>query len=152
MNDAVVSALDILPTLCDITGAKLPNKELDGESFSSLLKNGEFNRKKPLIWGFYNALNEHQVAMRHGDYKILARLENNGVYLPKLYNMYKGNEELIKSSELTDFELYNLRDDDREASNLATVDPAVFNQIKNLLLKEYQDLLNGSYIWHKESE
>ncbi|WP_276166043.1 sulfatase-like hydrolase/transferase [Zobellia alginiliquefaciens] len=148
-TDAVVSALDILPTLCEITGAKLPNRELDGESFASLLKNGQFKRKKPLIWGFYNALNEHQVAMRHGDYKILARLKNNGEYLPNLNNMYKGNEELIKSSELTDFELYNLRDDSREASNLATVDPKVFNQMKNLLQKEYQTLLNGSHIWQE---
>lgn len=59
-SDAVVSALDILPTLCELTGAELPKNELDGESFASLLKNGQFFRKKPLIWGFYNALNQHQ--------------------------------------------------------------------------------------------
>ncbi|WP_072992727.1 sulfatase-like hydrolase/transferase [Pseudozobellia thermophila] len=149
-TDAVVSALDILPTLCEITGAELPNKELDGESFVSLLKNGQFFRKKPLIWGFYNALNEHQVAMRHGDYKILARLKYKGDYLPRLNNIHSGNEALVKTSELTDFELYNLKDDPRETTDLSVDSPVVFGQMKRLLEKEYGLLLKGSHVWQNE--
>ncbi|CAM4273682.1 sulfatase family protein [Zobellia nedashkovskayae] len=146
-TDAVVSTLDILPTLCELTGAKLPDNKIDGESFVSLINEGKFTRKKPLIWGFYNALNEHQVAMRHGDYKILARLKKDGEYLPNMNNIYKGNEELIKSSELADFELYNLKVDNKESSNLVVDNPMVFNKMKALLKTEYKALLEESHIW-----
>ncbi|CAM3327591.1 sulfatase [Zobellia roscoffensis] len=148
-TNAVVSALDILPTLCELTGAKLPDTKIDGESFASLIRDGQFTRKKPLIWGFYNALNEHQVAMRHGDYKILARLKKDGEYLPNLNNIYKGNEELIKSSELADFELYNLKEDNKESANLVVDNPMVFNKMKALLKTEYKALLEESHIWER---
>jgi len=148
-TDAVVSALDFLPTLAEITGAQLPNRELDGESFLPLLITGKFKRSKPLLWGFYNALNEHKVAMRHGDYKILARLKNEGEYLPQIMNVYEGNETLIKSSQLTDFELYNLMEDQAESVNLIDEKPELFIQMKSLLKTEYNSLLEGSHIWVK---
>lgn len=148
-TDAVVSALDFLPTLAEITGAQLPNRELDGESFLPLLKTGKFKRSKPLLWGFYNALNEHKVAMRQGDYKILARLKNEGEYLPQIMNVYEGNETLIKSSQLTDFELYNLMEDQAESVNLIDEKPELFIQMKSLLKTEYNSLLEGSHIWVK---
>ena len=148
-TDAVVSALDFLPTLAEITGAQLPNRELDGESFLPLLKTGKFKRSTPLLWGFYNALNEHKVAMRHGDYKILARLKNEGEYLPQIMNVYEGNETLIKSSQLTDFELYNLMEDQAESVNLIDEKPELFIQMKSLLKIEYNSLLEGSHIWVK---
>jgi len=148
-TDAVVSALDFLPTLAEITGAQLPNRELDGESFLPLLKTGKFKRSTPLLWGFYNALNEHKVAMRHGDYKILARLKNEGEYLPQIMNVYEGNETLIKSSQLTDFELYNLMEDQAESVNLIDEKPELFIQMKSLLKTEYNSLLEGSHIWVK---
>ncbi|WP_340157789.1 sulfatase-like hydrolase/transferase [uncultured Maribacter sp.] len=151
-TDAVVSALDFLPTLSELTGAKLPNKELDGESFLSLIKTGKFERKKPLVWGFYNALNQHKVAMRYGDYKILARLKNNGEYLPQIMNVYDGNEALIKESELTDYELYNLIDDKMESVNLVEIEPEKFTKMKKLLHTEYGKLLEGSHIWRNESK
>ena len=149
-SDAVVSALDLLPTLCELTGAELPNKELDGESFSSLFEKGEFQRKKPILYSFYNALNEHQLAMRHGNYKILARLKNNGQYLPNLNNMYSGNEKLIKTSKLSDFELYDLKEDRSETDNLITKKPEIFAEMKKLLEVEYGQLLAGSHIWERE--
>ena len=148
-TDAVVSALDFLPTLAEITGAQLPNRELDGESFLPLLQTGEFKRSKPLLWGFYNALNEHKVVMRHGDYKILARIKNKGEYLPQIMNVYEGNETLVKSSQLTDFELYNLMEDQSETVSLVDLKPELFSEMKKLLEKEYSALLEGSHVWQK---
>lgn len=95
-SDAVISSLDFMPTFCELAGAELPNVKLDGESFVSLLEDGNFERTKPLLWSFYDALNDRVVAMRDGDYKIMCRLKNDSVYLPKIHNMYPGNEELIK--------------------------------------------------------
>lgn len=57
---------DVFPTLLELAGIALPEKvTLDGESIVSLLKNGQFNRSKPLYWR--NTFKEFQVALRDGD-------------------------------------------------------------------------------------
>ncbi|MEP5828707.1 MAG: hypothetical protein ABJ300_00440, partial [Maribacter dokdonensis] len=91
-------------------------------------------------------------AMRYGDYKILARLKNNGEYLPQIMNVYDGNEALIKESELTDYELYNLIDDKMESVNLVEIEPEKFTKMKKLLHTEYGKLLEGSHIWRNDSK
>ncbi|MEQ9288630.1 MAG: sulfatase-like hydrolase/transferase [Cyclobacteriaceae bacterium] len=149
-RDEVVSALDLLPTFCGLAGAVLPNRTLDGESIQPLLSEGKFERTKPLLWGFYNALNEHVVAMRDGDWKIMAKLKHDTTYLPKLTNVYDGNEALVKQSVLSDFVLYNLANDLKETEDLALQHPAESSRLQNLLKKEYQQLLEGSFIWKRE--
>lgn len=149
-SDKVVSALDFLPTFCALAGVSVPNKTLDGESFTSLLQTGDFNRSKPLLWSFYNALNEHKVALRNGDWKILCRLKSEEEYLPRLNNLYDGNENLVKNAKLTDFELYNLKDDLGEISNVSAGNPEVFEQMKALVRSEYGKLLDDSHIWSRK--
>ncbi|MFY0686460.1 MAG: sulfatase-like hydrolase/transferase [Cyclobacteriaceae bacterium] len=146
-SDAVVSSLDFLPTFCELAGVELPDVTLDGESVTSLFNNRTFNRTKPLTWGFYNALNEHQVAMRDGDWKILARLRNDTTYVPMINNLYHGNEALVKESDLVDYELYNLKDDRGEANELSESNREEFMRMKRLLQQEYASLLEGSHIW-----
>lgn len=148
--DKVVSALDFLPTLTQLAGASLPKKEIDGESFKSLLTQGKFERKKPLIWVFYNALNEHRVAMRKGDYKMMAGLEVHNKILPKINNLYDGNEAIAKAAKLTDFRLFNLKKDISESEDLSTKKPKVFEAMKASLTIAYKNLLNESHIWVRE--
>ena len=148
----VVSALDFLPTFCELAGAELPDVELDGESFVSLLETGEFNRKKPLIWAFYDAINEHRVAMRKGDWKIMARLEADNKELPHIHNLARSNEALVKRAELTDFVLFNLKEDIRESENLATKEIEVFEVMKKEFITEYEKLLDESHIWVRAEE
>ena len=150
-SDAVISSLDLLPTFCELTGAELPNVQLDGESFTSVLENGKFERTKPLLWCFFDALNDRIVAMRQGDYKIMCRLKNDSIDLPKIHNIYPGNEELIKQAELTDFVLYNLKEDIGESEDLSLKNPEIFKKMKASLESEYSDLLEGSFVW-KRSE
>lgn len=58
-----VSALDFLPTFCKLAGIKTPaDLELDGADFTAALDNNAVERKKPLVWAFYNALNGQQLA------------------------------------------------------------------------------------------
>lgn len=146
-SDAVVSALDFMPTFCDLSGATLPKNKIDGQSLTSFVKNGKLSRQKPLIWSFYNALNDQVVAMRDGDWKIMARLKSGLSYLPKIENIYEGNEALVKNAELTDFVLYNLKTDIKEANDVAANFPKVYKGLKNKLKKEYNALLKESYIW-----
>ena len=61
-----------------------------------------------------------------------------------------GNEVFIKEAELTDFELYNMKEDIREAENVASKHPKIFNEMKALLKSEYAELLEGSHIWTRD--
>ncbi|MDW7691204.1 sulfatase-like hydrolase/transferase [Flammeovirgaceae bacterium SG7u.111] len=149
-SDAVVSGLDFLPTFAEVSGAALPQRTLDGESFTPLFGQGEFVRTKPLVWSFYNALNDHVVAMRDGDWKIMAMLKNDTTYLSKIYNLYDGNEAFVKEAELTDFVLYDMKNDKSETADVASKYPNVFDEEKSRLKDEYEKLLEGSFIWKRE--
>lgn len=151
-KDAVVSALDFLPTFCELSGAELPKRKLDGESFTSLLDTGEFERSTPLIWAFYDAINERRVAMRKGDWKIMGRLEVDNKTLPHIHNLYDGNEAFVKSAQLTDFVLFNLKEDINESEDLAMKEPAVFESMKKEFEIQYKELLDDSHIWIRDPQ
>ncbi|MCL5128545.1 sulfatase-like hydrolase/transferase [Algibacter sp. L4_22] len=146
-SDQVVSALDFLPTFTELAGAELPKRTLDGQSIKSFLDSGKLTREKPLIWAFYDAINERRVAMRSGDWKIMGRLDVNNEELPHIHNLYDGNEEFVKSAKLTDFVLFNLKNDISESENLALKEPEVFKKIKTEFEIQYKKLLDGSHIW-----
>ncbi len=151
-SSAVVSSLDYLPTLCELAGAQLPDRDLDGESFVELLESGEFERKKPLVWAFYDALNEQRVAMRYGDWKVLAKLTYDGEVIPNLHNLYDGNIEFVKGAKLTDFSLYNIREDVSESCDLKQSNPRMMRKMQKLLEKEYARLLEGSHVWSRNED
>ncbi len=44
---------DILPTICAITKAELPDKTIDGTNILPLLKAEDFQRESPMFWYFY---------------------------------------------------------------------------------------------------
>ncbi|MCG1037452.1 sulfatase-like hydrolase/transferase [Polaribacter sargassicola] len=147
-TDNVVSALDLLPTFAEVSGAKLPSKKLDGESFTALFDKGEFERTKPLIWAFYDAINKRRVAMRMGDWKIMARLvDENNEELPHIHNLYDGNEKMVKNAKLTDYVLFNLQEDVTESEDLSIKNPVVFEKMKKEFALQYKDLLDGSHVW-----
>ncbi|WP_299780779.1 sulfatase-like hydrolase/transferase [uncultured Formosa sp.] len=151
-TQAVVSALDLLPTFAELAGAELPDRILDGESFTSLLQTGNFQRKKPLTWAFYDAINARRVAMRKGDWKIMARLELDNKELPHIHNLYDENIDDVKRAKLTDFVLFNLKTDIAESNNLALENPEIFNAMKVEFESEYKALLAGSHVWIRETQ
>ncbi|MDW5290781.1 sulfatase-like hydrolase/transferase [Formosa sp. PL04] len=146
-SNAVVSALDLLPTFAELSGAELPDRTLDGESFVALLETGNFERTKPLIWAFYDAINARRVAMRMGDWKIMARLELDNEELPHIHNLHDGNIEEVKRAELTDFVLFNLKNDIAESEDLSLENPEVFKVMKAEFELQYLELLEDSHVW-----
>ncbi len=149
-SDAVISSLDLMPTFAELSGAKLPDVILDGESFTELLKKGDKKRKKPLTWAYYTATNQQVVAMRTEEWKIMCCLKSKGDYLPKLANLYSGNIEAVKDAEMVDFELYRISEDRNETTEVSAEYPKEFKKMKKLLEKEYAALLEGSHIWTRE--
>ena len=67
-SDIPVSGVDLLPTLCEITGADLPaRRTIDGTSFVPVFEGEPIERRSPLYWQFNRASGEPKVAMRIGD-------------------------------------------------------------------------------------
>ncbi|GIX00622.1 MAG: arylsulfatase [Pirellulaceae bacterium] len=146
-SDEVVSALDLLPTFCRLAGADIPaTRELDGIDLSPLLRGQSIERPRPLLWCYYNALNEHQVAMRHGPWKMLAKLDHG--QLPRFQNVHRGNVQRVHAARLTDFELYHVTDDIDESDNL--IDQVEESpRLRELMEREYRRLVDASLVWSR---
>ena len=146
VSSEVVSSLDFLPTFCELAGTQPPSdRTLDGTSFLPLLNGKKIERETPLLWCYYNAMNEHRVAMRHGKWKMLARL-NDG-RLPKQSNVFAGNAEKMRSAKLTDFELYLMPVDIGEATNVTAEHPQALAQLSERMQKRYRELIDNSLVW-----
>jgi arylsulfatase A len=139
-----VSALDFLPTFCKLAEIAPPaDLLLDGTNFLPVLSGKKIKRDKPLIWAYYNALNEHRVAMRDGKWKVLAKLD-----LEKKYqNLNDQNIAEIKAAEFIDFEIYKITEDIHEDNNLLKGKPKGNTTLKKKLEEHYLKLLEGSHIW-----
>ncbi len=138
-----VSALDFLPTFAHLAGAEIPQDlELDGINFMPLVSDQQFNREKPLVWAYYNAINEHRIAMRDGQWKVLARLD-----LPKLQNLHTGNIKSVEAAELSDFQIYDVTHDIGEARNIAGDNPRLASRLSKKLTEHYRALLEDSHVW-----
>lgn len=127
VNDrSVMVSVDLFPSLCKITGAKLPgNYVLDGEDRSSLLLGGkDVQRNQPVYWEFNRnqASSEEsnsqrvspQIAVRDGDWKLLVNQDGSRV------------------------ELYNLITDVNETTNVAAKNPAIAASMKKKALEWYK--------------
>jgi arylsulfatase A len=98
--DEPVCNLDVLPTFCEIARIAPPaDRALDGASFLPIFADKPIVRKQPLYWQYDRALGWAKLAMRDGDWKILA------------------------DAKLTKFELYNIKQDMREKHDLAAQEP-----------------------------
>jgi arylsulfatase A len=144
---SAVSSLDLLPTFSELAHVAVPaNRKLDGISLVSLLKTGEVpQRTQPLLWAYYNAINDARVAMRHGPWKVLARL--NGGAFPRLENLTPENLKKAQAAELTDFEIYNLEQDPGETLNRAGRDLPNEPELVALLRTQYSALAADSFAW-----
>ena len=109
--DQLVSTIDLLPTICAITGAKLPENKIDGINVLSILKNipmPELNNR----FYFYHK-SEKFLGVQQGGWKYLAPSTFNEILLP-------GEDSMIGISiwekEFPE-SLYDLNTDVRELDN-----------------------------------
>ncbi|MEQ1824398.1 MAG: sulfatase-like hydrolase/transferase [Pirellula sp.] len=143
--DQPVCSLDLLPTFCSLAGASLPpQRALDGTNIAALLQGSKFERERPLMWVYFNALNEQRVAMRDGDWKLLARI---GDTLAPQANITHRNESSIRSATLSGFSLYNLRLDPNETNDMALKESSVLASLRSKMEAGYQDLLKDMHVW-----
>ena len=145
--DAPASALDFLPTACSLADADLPNnRAFDGIDVSSAFASGTMpDRSKPLVWAYYNGINDARVAMRHRQWKVLARL-NKGEF-PKRQNLTPATLSEAQTASLTDFEIYDIETDPGETSNLVGRGLKNQDRLISQITAGYSELVNDSPAW-----
>ncbi len=144
--DAPVSSVDFLPTVCALTGIAPPaDRVLDGANMLPLLDGAPVERRTPLYWHFNRATGGPQVAMRIGDWKLLATLDKPAA--ARGNDITEETEHDFKTAEPAAFELYNLRTDIGETTDLAAKEPARFEEMKAALMKKYHEVREESPTW-----
>ena len=132
ISDEPATQFDILPTLCDITGVRLPaDRVMDGESILPLLDGKKFGRTKPLFWWHWWNVNT-MVVLRDGDWKLVGT--------PESAELFPARMEFIRDAELKTFELYNLKDDPFEKKNLAGQHPDRVAKMSRQAEKIYKEM------------
>ncbi|MEP0131701.1 MAG: sulfatase [Eudoraea sp.] len=126
--DTPVMAIDILPTLAEITGSELPDTVIDGKSVWKLL-NGDSKESPQEAYYFYYRVNELH-GVRYGKWKL---------YFPHNYRTMKGQKpgkDGLPGNyvylDLKEIELYDLSRDFGETTNVAGEYPEVVEKIKQL--------------------
>lgn len=143
VSEEPVSSLDFLPTFSALAGTAPPaSLNLDGANALPALRGGSVDRDKPLLWVYYNAINERRVAMRSGHWKVLARMD-----LPKFKSVETGNEAGVRAATLSDWQLFDLRNDPAEVQDLAAAQPATLEKLKVELETAYRELIADSPAW-----
>ncbi|MEE9362114.1 MAG: sulfatase-like hydrolase/transferase [Cellulophaga sp.] len=127
LSHNLVSAMDILPTLCKETGIAIPSN-IDGMDISELLT-GTNNAQEHdyLAWN-----NKAQTALRKGKWKL--RTASNKAKANSDYEMVE--------MEYGDF-LYNLEKDPGETTNLAKQYPDTLNILK-AIFKNWNTSIDGN--------
>jgi arylsulfatase A len=145
-----VSLLDLLPTFCQLAKRDLPpNRKFDGTNFLPALEGKPLSRENALFWCYFNALNEHRVAMRDGEWKLLAKITHGD--LPRMENINDKNIERIRAASLSDFELYHVADDIGEKQNVIEQHPNEAAKLKQKREELYKELAATSHVWKTES-
>jgi arylsulfatase A len=146
VSDEPVSGVDLLPTLCAITDVAPPkDRALDGVDLAPIFAGRPLARTQPLYWHFNHALSPPKVAMRVGDWKLLAQLD---VPTPTRFNDIRDDiQRDMKRAELSTFELYNLRDDIGEAHDLAAQQPERVKIISAMMTRLYREVRDEWTPW-----
>lgn len=143
-NKTPISGVDFLPTVCDVAGVEAPgDRILDGTSILPLLRGGAFERKRPLFWFFYRV--EPAAALRDGDWLIVAQMDDNK--RRKTHPLTAPDMPAIKRDGLTGFELYNLKRDLAQTSELGGIEVKQFNRLKERLIAYHKEVVEEGVYW-----
>ena len=94
--DDLVEFTDVFPTICEVTGAKLPkNHPGDGASIVPVLRNQAGARKKHWVYIWYRK----QVMVRNKQYSFVAKQDGSNAALTRYEGSFNGTK--LKDSALT---------------------------------------------------
>jgi arylsulfatase A-like enzyme len=157
---------DILPTLCDLTGQPLPNRPVDGISLKPLLLDDMAQRPSPVFFWNYDARTETSVErepyidpqLQEGTTPLVKMMD--GKYTRSFTNFhhpvieetnYAGPKAVLASryklvidgERSASRELFDIRNDPYETTNLIEDLPAIATTLENQLLEWQHSVLKS---------
>ena len=124
-SDQPVIGSDIFTTICAFTGVQPPaDRIIDGASIIPAFDSKPIERKVPLFW-HYRAPGGMHIALRDGDWKLLA------------------------SEPMDKFELYNLKNDLKEANDLAAKEPQRVEQMHKTMANLVAEMAKDAPEWQR---
>lgn len=121
VSDAPVSAMDWMPTLRALAGLTTPELPFDGESIALLLQAEKYQRQRAIYWQYDKAINS-----------------KTDKFLPKMA-LRDGDFKLLVSSDLKNVELYNVKLDPAETTDLAARElPRVRDMVEKVKITNSQ--------------
>ncbi len=126
-SDAVFCSIDLLPTICHLTGAALPNNEVDGKNIWPLIAGGQ-EVKNPHTYYPVSFANELQAVMS-GDGRWKLHLPHEYNHPPK-----PGRDGLPGEYEKPKIELslFDLEKDPGETMNVIAENPEVAKHLQQI--------------------
>ena len=123
-SDEAMVGTDIFTSICDITGIPVPgDRPIDGASMLPAFEGRPIERKIPLYWR-WDGTGGPKMALRQGDYKLLA------------------------GSGVNAYQLHNLRDDRAETHNLVEEEPERFDAMRRELTRLNAEIeAEGPHWW-----
>ena len=138
-----VAGIDLMPTLCDIVGADLPAKSLDGVSIRAVLEGKPFSRSAPILTFFYRT--NPAASMRLGDYVLIAHSDDEA--RQKTHGMTAPDMPKVKRTQLVSFELYNVKKDLAQTRDLASEQPERLATLRKTMIALHRDALEEGPVW-----
>jgi arylsulfatase len=122
-NEPIIGS-DIFTSLCAVTGTPAPkDRPVDGADFLPAFEGKKIERKTPMYWRCDIAPGEMKVAMRQGDWTIIA------------------------NEKMTRFELYDLKSDVKQTTDLAAKTPAKLDEMRQTLLQLNAEIEKEGPTW-----
>lgn len=128
ISNEVVTALDLLPTIMNITNGRLPNEKIDGNDITDLLKGNKkaTGHGKPFFFYYEGELQ----AVRDNDWKLVLPHRSPIILVPG-----KDGEPGKSNMVNVPLSLYNLKDDVKEFTDLSEKYPEIVLRLKQLCEK-----------------
>lgn len=140
--------VDVLPTVCGLLGLQTPmGVPLDGSDLVPVLTGdaGDFSRQQPLFWHLQKA--RPVVAMRAGDYSLVAdpdfELSESNMFDERWI-------PAIKAGHYTNFQLFDLKADPNQTTDIAAENPELLAKLKAQLLEINASVMADGANWHLE--
>ncbi|MDE0827224.1 MAG: sulfatase-like hydrolase/transferase [Akkermansiaceae bacterium] len=136
--------LDVLSTLCDLTGVKAP-KSSEGTSFKPVLK-GEKETVREVLYGAYcGGTKPGMRCVKKGDWKLIKYdVMDGSVRETQLFNLKDNPNEFLAEHKKKDAKLTNLAVDPKHAEKLV--------EMEALLLSEMRRLNDPYRLWNQPDD
>ena len=134
-----------MPTFTAAAGVDVSaDRAIDGVNVLPALTEGKaLDRATPLFWWLWHARGGFEVAMRAGDYKLVATMvpqakpgDISDAAVPEGWSIM----EFIKKAELDRFEMYDLGRDPSEAKNVAQAQPERFAALRQRMIQLHAEI------------